>query len=299
MRKLVLTVDRLLGISGSQLGGSEAGDMKVFISWSGDRSREIGELLDWWLQCVIQVVEPWMSSKDIDRGSLWFSELNDQLKDTTIGILCLTQANKEKPWILFEAGALAKGLSSNRVCTFLIDLSSTDISGPLAQFNHTMPDRNGVLNLVKTLNTSLGDKALKEKILEKVFDTYWPQFDVEFTKIIGMTANTEPIVKRTNDEILAELLVISRGLEKRIRGLETNRGLEIPVKTPENISKDKETVGTVPGVTPKTARRMIEEMVLKGHIDEDILQAMNQLNAPLHVVETFIREIRATHTKDS
>ena len=88
--------------------------MKVFISWSGERSKQVAEVLNDWIQCVIQAVDPWMSSKDIDRGALWFSEITDQLANTSIGIICLTKENKTKPWILFEAGALAKGLSSSR-----------------------------------------------------------------------------------------------------------------------------------------------------------------------------------------
>lgn len=97
--------------------------MKVFLSWSGTRSREIAKLLSDWLSCVIQALQPWVSDRDLDRGSLWFGEINDQLKDTTVGIICLTQENKDRPWILFEAGALAKGLSTARVCTLLIDLA--------------------------------------------------------------------------------------------------------------------------------------------------------------------------------
>lgn len=81
--------------------------MKVFLSWSGERSRLVATLLDEWLRCVLQAIRPWISTKDIDRGSLWFSEIQDQLQDVTTGIICLTQENKEKPWILFEAGALA------------------------------------------------------------------------------------------------------------------------------------------------------------------------------------------------
>lgn len=67
--------------------------MKVFISWSGERSRKVAELLDDWLQCVIQAPEPWMSSKDIDRGALWFTEISDQLAGTGIGIVCLIKEN--------------------------------------------------------------------------------------------------------------------------------------------------------------------------------------------------------------
>jgi len=118
--------------------------MKVFISWSGERSKQVAELLNDWIQCVIQAASPWMSSKDIDRGALWFSEINDQLANTCVGIICLTQQNKNKPWILFESGALAKGITSNRVCTFLIDLQPTDIENPLAQFNATVPTKESV-----------------------------------------------------------------------------------------------------------------------------------------------------------
>ena len=94
------------------------------------------------------------------------------MKDTSVGVICLTQENKNRPWILFEAGALAKGLSTSRVCTFLIDLEPKDIEDPLAQFNHTFPTKESVLSLVRTLNASLGAISLDNRIVEQVFETY-------------------------------------------------------------------------------------------------------------------------------
>lgn len=196
--------------------------MKIFISWSGKRSKAVGELLDEWLQCVIQAVEPWMSSKDIDRGSIWFSQINDQLKDTGIGIVCITSSNLNKPWILFEAGALAKGLSSNRVCTFLIDLSPSDIGDPLSQFNHTLPNKDGVWSLVRTLNSALDDNMLTEKILENVFETYWPQFEKRFSQIIEETKDDAVEIKRDESDILGELLAVTRTLNRRMRSIENS-----------------------------------------------------------------------------
>lgn len=75
----------------------------------------------------MQAVKPWISSKDIDRGSIWFTEITDQLKDTNFGVLFVTRDNQSKPWLLFEAGALSKGLTENRVCTVLVDLTVSDI----------------------------------------------------------------------------------------------------------------------------------------------------------------------------
>lgn len=198
--------------------------MKVFISWSGERSRLVAELLNDWIQCVIQAVEPWMSSKDIDRGSLWFSEINNALANTSVGIVCLTKENKEKPWILFESGALAKGLSSSRVCTFLIDLESTELENPLAQFNHTTATRPGLLNLVRTINASLETEALSSKILDNVFETYWPQFEAAYQNIIQDTPEVIVKEKRNKDDILLEVLSSVRSMDKRMRTIEDDQG---------------------------------------------------------------------------
>lgn len=212
--------------------------MKVFISWSGDRSKKVAELLDDWIQCVIQAVNPWMSSKDIDRGALWFTEITDQLANTSIGIVCLTKENINKPWILFESGALAKGLTSNRVCTFLIDLTPTDLENPLAQFNHTFPVIDSVWELVRTINLSLKENALKESVLLKVFETYWPQFENDFNLIISSTPETEIVTKRKDNDIMLDVLSTVRLLDKRIRNIEAGSERQIIFSEKDMIRRE-------------------------------------------------------------
>lgn len=194
--------------------------MKIFISWSGERSHKVAELLDTWIQCVIQAVEPWISSKDIDKGTLWFSEVSNKLAATQNGIVCLTKANLNKPWILFESGALAKGLSTNRVFTFLIDLEPKDVKDPLAQFNHTLAQKDSLYHLLSSINKGLGENALKEKILKNVFDTYWPQFEKEFQQILKDTPEEELKEERPKDDLLSEILYSVRGIDRRLRNLE-------------------------------------------------------------------------------
>lgn len=198
--------------------------MNVFISWSKNLSKDCAEILRDWIKCTLQASEPWVSSKDIDKGSLWFNEINDQLKDTKVGIVCLTKENKENPWILFESGALAKGLSANRVCTFLIDLTPADLANPMAQFNHTTPDKEGMKSLLITINKELGDKALDDRILDQVFETYWPLFDKQFKEALTnapVSDIDEPT--RSSDDILTEILYTTRTLDKRIRHLERKK----------------------------------------------------------------------------
>ncbi len=194
--------------------------MNVFISWSGDRSKAVAEILQEWMKCVLQATRPWISTRDIDRGAIWFTEINDQIKDTTIGIICLTPENKNNPWILFEAGALAKGLPSNRVCTLLIDLKSTDLEPPLSQFNHTFPDKNSMLDLVRTLNKGLGQNGLDGRILDQVFSTYWSHFERKYNEIKGKFGSMDKPEPRSEPNILAEILENTRFLSQRVRSLE-------------------------------------------------------------------------------
>jgi len=208
--------------------------MKVFISWSGERSRRVAELLDNWVQCVIQAVDPWVSSQDIERGALWFTEISSQLANTTHGIICLTKSNKEKPWILFEAGALAKGLSSARVFTFLIDLMPEDIKDPLAQFNHTLPNKDNLYKLVYSINNTLQENRLKEPILKDVLNTYWPKFETEFQKILSETPEENVTESRQQGDILTEVLNSIRSVDKRLRNLENGKNDKIPWDKDQN-----------------------------------------------------------------
>lgn len=193
--------------------------MRVFISWSGERSGRVAQFLKEWISCVLQNAKPWVSSKDIDRGSLWFSEISQQLGETSVGIICLTQENKDRPWILFEAGALAKGLQSARVCTLLIDLEPKDITDPLAQFNHTAPTKDGLAALVRTINAALGDKGVDGPVLERVFETYYPQFVEAFKDILANTTAAKKTPRNSND-VLDEILENTRSLNSRVRRLE-------------------------------------------------------------------------------
>lgn len=250
--------------------------MKVFLSWSGNRSKEVANLLNDWLCCVIQATRPWISSRDLDRGSLWFGEINDQLKDTTVGIICLTHENKNRPWILFEAGALAKGLSTSRVCTFLIDLEPKDIEDPLAQFNHTFPSRESILSLVKTLNSTLSTNALDVRVLDQVFDTYWPQFEEKFRTILNTTETAPPSKPRPKEDVLGEILENTRALSTRIRRLEheterSNMMRENYMRSPQMLQRqirDMISAGLSPEAIASELRGSAPIGIIRKHIDQ-------------------------------
>ncbi len=43
--------------------------MKVFISWSGNNSKKLGETLRDWLPAVLQVVKPYFTPSDTEKGT--------------------------------------------------------------------------------------------------------------------------------------------------------------------------------------------------------------------------------------
>ena len=115
--------------------------MKIFISWSGQKSGSVAEALRDWLPVVIQVLDPWMSATDMDKGARWRTVISTQLEESDFGIVCLTRDNMESPWLLFEAGALSKFQQASRVCTFILDAEPSEVREPLAQFQSTSTTR--------------------------------------------------------------------------------------------------------------------------------------------------------------
>jgi hypothetical protein len=128
--------------------------VKVFISWSGTTSRELAEALHAWLPSVIQSIEPWMSSADIDKGARWSADIAEELEECSIGLICLTPDNLEAPWIMFEAGALSKALDRAFVCPYLFNLNHADLKGPLVQFQSSKAEKEDTKKLMHTGSTT-------------------------------------------------------------------------------------------------------------------------------------------------
>lgn len=152
--------------------------MKVFISWSGTKSEEVAKVLKRWIPCVIQSVEPYFSSADIDKGARWSTDIAKELQDTSFGILCVTRDNLSSSWLNFEAGALSKSIEQSKVCPFLVDLKPSDIqNSPILQFQMVSATKEDLFKLFKSINTNLGELKLQEDVLSTSFNTFWPKIE--------------------------------------------------------------------------------------------------------------------------
>ncbi len=183
--------------------------MKIFISWSGARSAAVAETLKEYLPMINNAFDPWLSSVDIEKGSRSTSEIANALAAAKAGIVCLTPNNLKEPWILFEAGGVAKTVDKPLACTLLIDLEPSEVSKPLGDFQHTRLTEKELLQLLKTLNRAAGEGTREDAHIEKAFKLCWPELKERFAKLPSDGTTQRP--HRTDRDLLEELVDTVRG----------------------------------------------------------------------------------------
>lgn len=189
---------------------------KVFISWSGEKSKRVGGALRNWLPSALQAVEPYFTPDDIEKGSKWNTEISSELEKCDFGIICLTKENIYKPWILFESGALSKNLNSAKICALLVDIDPTDVQGPLAQFQHTKIEFQDFLKLFGTINKTLGERRLDETVLNGVFEMWWPKLIDGIGDLSEFVSVQDVAEVRSERSLIEEILTVSRNIHNKV-----------------------------------------------------------------------------------
>jgi hypothetical protein len=188
--------------------------MNVFISWSGETSHEVAQILRMWLPSVLQSVKPYVSSEDIAKGARWSEHIARLLEETSFGIICVTSDNVGSPWLNFEAGALSKSVVSSRVTPFLLGINPVDLVGPLAQFQATLPRIDDVNRLVRSIN-DISDQPIDQARLDESVRVWWPRLNDRLQEITRQEALKGARPKRDTRGIIEETLEISRWLQRR------------------------------------------------------------------------------------
>ena len=183
--------------------------MKVFVSWSGHLSQKIGETIKDWLPAVLQTVKPYFTPSDIEKGSRWSADISKELEQSKIGIFIFTKENLESQWMIFEAGAISKTIDSSKVCPILFGLDNSDFKGPLTQFQTSQFNKTDFKKLIRTINNNLSDAKLEDKVLDDVFEMWWPRLENKITKLLEDN-KVENTSLRNDRELLEEVLALTR-----------------------------------------------------------------------------------------
>jgi hypothetical protein len=236
--------------------------MRVFISWSGTRSKAVAAALREYLKKVIQSVDPWMSDKDIDSGVRWSDAIAGNLREARVGIACITPENRERPWLNFESGAISKTVEDAYLCPYLFRLELAELTGPLAQFQARKSDREDTFRLVETINSHDDLKAsLSEQELRDSFEMWWPKLEEKLAAIPECREDrTEP---RPPKNMEAETLTLTRQIAKDVARLTSVLSVPAPG-------------GNVTKITEMTALRAL----LSSHVTRlPLLAPSNVINA--------------------
>src|SRR4051794_19696143 len=140
---------------------ADARDLKLFISWSGDLSKAVAQALYHWVPKCSDRVTPFMSEVDVEAGQRAMSVLESELAGTSFGIIVVTQANQNAPWLNYEAGALSKQITEDRethVAPLLVDIDSAEqVKGPLHQFQAKPLNKEGIRAVMRSVGKAAGN----------------------------------------------------------------------------------------------------------------------------------------------
>lgn len=156
-----------------------------------------------------------MSGADLEAGVRWNDKIQQELGETKFGIVVVTGENMESPWLLFEAGALAKAIPDAYVCPYLVDLDPSNLKGPLVQFQAKRANRTDTQDLIRTINRALGSEALDSDRLDRSFEVWWPKLEPKLSSVTESSVAGR--AHRTPEDMLEEILLLTRNIDKQTR----------------------------------------------------------------------------------
>lgn len=193
---------------------AQSGKLKIFISWSGELSRNVAVLLRAWIPRFVQDTEPWMSDKDIEAGTFWHQSVTENLGRSTVGIIVVTPENREATWLNYEAGALAQRVipMGGVVVPLLFNMSISDLVGPMKELQVKLFERDRFREVLDAINERVTSKV-PEKTLDEEFDDKWPRVEKHVVQAIGATGSKPP-QRRSNDDMVEEILETVREIRR-------------------------------------------------------------------------------------
>jgi TIR domain len=184
---------------------------KVFISWSGELSKQLAGGIRQWLPQVLQFTEPYFTPDDVQKGALWDSVMAKELELASFCIIALTRESLNSLWIMFEAGAISNKLDKGRVCPIVFDLKPTEIEGPLSRFQAVRFNQEEILLLIKSINKAAGEDGIRdEQRIINSFNMWWPELDKAVNKILDQVVPKTTVELRSERDLLEEQLLLMR-----------------------------------------------------------------------------------------
>ena len=174
--------------------------MRVFISYSGPRGTKIAESLKYALDGVFPNVDVFCASERL-HGKRWREGLRDALAASDFGIAVLTPDSHSAPWILFESGALTKGLGE-AFFPIRYGLEPKDLPRPLEEFHGLNGhDFDEIFEFVRDIHAALnqrepGSDNRSETRLREDFDRQWVDLQTHVDEALSLPLGSSTETRR-------------------------------------------------------------------------------------------------------
>jgi hypothetical protein len=262
--------------------------MRIFASWSGERSKAAALGLKSLLEDLFETAVEIFVSEHINPGEAWIMRLGRELEESEFGIICLTMENANAPWLLFEAGAIAKKFETSRVVPYLVDESSSslEVGSPLGQFQHVRADRDGTYRLIQSINNAIRPNPKSIERLEKSFSKWWPDLEQTLKEI--QTANPAHTVHRSDRELL-------EAIWQRVEWLWRESSMNLPdaeLKHMQNLSRRPTMTYARSGMLQKELRHLRDLGLIKNERPIAELPANFQLDQWLNLTDKGVQYLR-------
>jgi WD40 repeat protein len=191
-----------------------------------------GGIILWFAQTLHQprnLIESVLFMSEHMIGVRWGAKLSQELDTTDCGILCMTLNNTVAPWVLFEAGSLAKKVDEARVIPYLLNVAVAQLPQALSQFQCVAADREGTLRLVKMLNDHSGAPVSTNR-LEDHFHRLWDSLDLELRNAVNIPTDEGGPVFPFPRHPAVGLWEDNRAIPEDIRPLKTINGRDFMIR---------------------------------------------------------------------
>lgn len=187
--------------------------MKIFISWSGEKSKYYAAALKDLLESCFQSIDIFFSEEDIPKGDNWSKIILEKLSASDYCLICATKESLNSPWINFEAGAMAT--NNAKVSAILFDLKNEELKGPLSLFESTKLEEKDFERLMMNINEI---EKVKSTVLEKSFKIFYKYFIEKISDISSMNTSSLSV---SIDKEIKEILKLTKNNNSILNRLES------------------------------------------------------------------------------
>lgn len=174
---------------------------QIFLSWSGEASRDIALELKRWFETVFEDLRAWVSDTDIALGARSIPAIEESLDKSVGGILVLTVENQSSPWVNYEAGALSRQYQGRegRVIPLLVNATSMgELRSPLSNFQGQLLNQLGVERILRAI---YGMLAKNEELAPARMRAYWPELEGALEPLLERASRSRPSEPAISSEI--------------------------------------------------------------------------------------------------